>query len=168
MAKLKEEPLLQLVSPRRLGERRRVIETCAFIATTLDKAMLLARSVQVASEETPDVQLPMKRGIEVARELAGRYLVRYILPKDYGRNAEGLTVKTYTTITAYRPTDAMPYLNLPPAHQERTHVLLLDPSKIDVVLGPRFVLFGKGGIEYILPHGYGSDAISGGWEIQIP
>lgn len=170
MGKPKYEPVLQLVTPhepRSRTERRRQIQTCAFLATTLDKQMLLTRAVQIAAEDVPDHALPLKPGADVAEELGGRFLLRYVLPKDFGRNQHGMAVKTYTTVTAYRPADAVPYLNLPPSTFERSHVLLLDPAKIEQIRGPRIVLHGKGGLEYILPDGYPAEAVSGGWELQI-
>jgi len=40
----------------------------------------------------------------------------------------------------------------------RVLVMLLDPSKIDEIKGPRWVRFGNG-IEYLLPKGFLSEAL---------
>lgn len=40
----------------------------------------------------------------------------------------------------------------------RTHVMLLDPAKIDRIIGPMYAGFAAG-IQYILPNGYPENSI---------
>jgi hypothetical protein len=57
---------------------------CSRLATVLDHEMLEVRGVIIASRLTPDDELPRKDGKDVADELGGRYLLRYMLPHQTG------------------------------------------------------------------------------------
>lgn len=97
-------------------------------------------------------------GVKIAEELAGRKLLRYILPSQVGTFSGGSTQPCYTTPTAYSPEQTLTYLVLPNSIVPRTHVLLLDPTAISLIIGPIWVS-DVGGIQYILPLGFPREAI---------
>ena len=127
--------------------------SCGSLATNLDLEMLLARGVIISPSNIPVEDLPIKTGEEVADELAGRPLIRYLCRQDVSRYLRGDRNPHYTTPTPYSPTDLISFLCLPDPQTARTHCLLLDPQNIEIILGPRLIQWG-GGIEYILPHGF--------------
>src|SRR5689334_5187045 len=127
------------------------MDVCSQRATDLDWAMIVRNrggdAAAIAPRGTPDAALAERAGAEVARELGGRYLVKY-LPRtrlhDYQNGSPGTE---YATPTMYTPSEAPVYLNLPYVEDSRLWALFLDPGIIDVVLGPRWVELGQG-IEY--------------------
>jgi hypothetical protein len=128
--------------------------------------MLEVRGVIIASRLTPDDELPRKDGKDVADELGGRYLLRYMLPHQTGQFTNGSTARHYVTPTPYAPEETVTWLYLPKPDGERTFVMLFDPAKIPFILGPRWVRLGNG-IEYILSEGFPKDAVVGGWELTV-
>jgi hypothetical protein len=133
----------------------------------LDQEMLeIVRRVRIARRVTPDANLPVKRGQVVAHELAGRYLLRYMLPHQVGQIREGSPARHFVTPTPYSADDVVAWLYLPKPTGRREFVLLLDPGKIAVIQGPRWVRLGNG-IEYILPEGFQREAIVAGWELNM-
>jgi len=143
--------------------------TSSWLVTLLDQEMLEAiRGVTIYHRLTPDAQLPQKNGQQVTDELGGRYLLRYLLPHQVGLFTTGSTHRQYVTPTAYAPGETIYWLALPAPRQPRTYVLVLDPRKMPntEILGPRWVRLGTG-IEYILPGGFPSGAVVGGWEIRV-
>jgi hypothetical protein len=138
----------------------------AMLATLLDQEMLeVVRAIPIASRTTPMAAL-QKTGAQVANELGGRYLLRYLLREQVGSYAAGSNDRHWVTPTPYAPGDTIPWLALPAPTRPRTHVMLLDPSKIATICGPRWVRFGKG-IEYHLPSGFPPTALALAWELQI-
>lgn len=115
---------------------------------------------------------PSRPGKDVAEELGGRPLLRYIVLTDVGRYRAGTTREVYTTPTAYTPEEAPSWLNVPDVHIERPYVVMLDPARIDLIQGPMWVAPGLG-IQYILPHGFPEAAIvvlgapTGHWEQPV-
>jgi hypothetical protein len=133
----------------------------------LDQEMLeIVRRVRIARRVTPDANLPVKRGQVVAQELGGRYLLRYMLPHQVGQLQEGSRARQFVTPTPYSADDIVSWLYLPKPTGRREFVLLLDPGKIAVIQGPRWVRLGNG-IEYILPEGFQREAIVAGWELNM-
>ena len=143
--------------------------SCAWLSTVLDQEMLeVVRRVRIAPR-TVSYQILLvswqKTGRQVAGELGGRYLLRYLLRHQVGSYINGSTDRHYTTPTPYSPADTVSWLTLPSPTRKRDFVMLLDPTKIDTILGPRWTRLGKG-IEYILPGGFNKDALVWPWELQ--
>jgi len=128
------------------------------LATTLDQEMIEAYGV-VASARTPDHALPRRPGSAVAAELGNRLLLRYLVPTQLGSFTSGSVGRQHwVTPTPYTPQDAATWLALPNALNLRTFVMLLDPSLIPHIDGPRWVRFGHG-IEYLLANGFPAPAL---------
>ena len=140
--------------------------SCGHLATKLDVEMLVKQGVKVASSAVPDDDLPLKTGKEVAHELGGRPLVRYLRWEDAGRYLYGDSNRHCATPTAYSSDDVVGFLNLPDPITRRTHFLLLNPAKVIELLGPRYILWGSG-IEYVLPEGFPKEALLNPWGIEI-
>ena len=141
--------------------------TAGWLATSLDQEMIeQVRKVTIAGRTILDHHLPIKSGTDVANELGGRYLLRYVLPRQVGLFVDGSDVPHHVTPTPYAPRETVSYLNLPRPREPRRHVMLLDPRRIPVIQGPRWVRLGKG-IEYILPRGFPRNAVVWGWEQEI-
>jgi len=126
----------------------------------------VVRRVRIADSVTPDDFLPMRLGREIALELGGRYLLRYMLSHQVGQYALGSQDRHFVTPTAYSPEDAVSWLYLPKPSEKRPFVMLLNPAKIPYVRGPRWVRLGNG-IEYILPRGFPREAVVAGWELEV-
>ena len=134
----------------------------AWLATQLDARML---DKSVAPPGTPVASLPMRPGTEVAIELGGRPLLRYV---DYNAVHEtSRATSTFVCPTPYTAEDQTEYLALPRPDLTRDFVIVLDPAKIDSIAGPRWCDLGEG-IEYILTAGYDETAIMApGWAVKI-
>ena len=79
---------------------------------------------------------------------------------------DGSTELHFTTPTAYSSEDLVKCLSLPSPNCARDFVMLLDPAKIKVILGPRWIRFGDG-IEYVLPKGFPKDALAKPWAQEL-
>ena len=140
---------------------------CAsLLAVTLDEEMLLNGGVSISPGTTPDHLLPSKTGVQVAAELGGRFLLRYLLATQIGVFHGGSNKLHYVTPTAISPSNTVAVLALPAVSSARDYVMLLDPAKIVTILGPRWVRAGQG-IEYLLPAGFPQSAMVLPWEVQI-
>ena len=73
--------------------------SCGHFATKIDLEMLVAQGVIVSPSHVPDEQLPRKTGVQVARELAGRPLIRYLRKVDVARYLRGIAI----AIAPHRP-----------------------------------------------------------------
>jgi hypothetical protein len=134
--------------------------TSGWVATELDSYML---SGKIASKGTPDSALPIRAGSEVADELHGRMLVRYMIDA----HEPPRTLQTFVSPTPLSTEELDRYLALPRPDIPREYLLFLDPRKISDIQGPRWCSMGQG-IEYILPTGYSASAvISPGWGVRI-
>ncbi|QZY30612.1 hypothetical protein [Nocardioides coralli] len=119
----------------------------------------------LSAAHVPLDELPSRSGAEVATELAGRALLRYVAATGVHENSH--PGPTFVTPTAYTSSELNSYLALPRPDLLRDHAIWIDPSRVDTILGPRWVHLGSG-IEYVLPNGYTSDAvIEPGWAVQI-
>jgi hypothetical protein len=110
--------------------------------------------------------VPVKSGGAVFEELGGRFLLRYLVPAqiaDFRAGGEGVH---WVTPTPYQPEETLSWLALPALREPRLHALVLDPRRIAVIRGPRWVRLG-GGIEYILPHGFPGEALVLPWPIEV-
>lgn len=136
--------------------------SCAWVATELDTRMLRK---SIASTQVPLELLPLRKGEEVASELAGRALLRYVGDRNVHENHHA--GPTFVTPTPYGVNDLHAYLALPGPRTLRTHVVWLDPARLTAIRGPRWCDLGSG-VEYILTEGYSSEAIlSPGWAVEI-
>ncbi len=135
----------------------------ALFATKQDSIMLY--KALVAHPSVSIGAMPNRAGADVAAELAGRALLRYV---DIARfHEKGSSGKVFVTPTPYSPEDLLSALALPAPHLLRSYALWLDPALIDVIKGPRWVLGGTG-IEYLLPNGYPERAIMPpGWGVEV-
>jgi hypothetical protein len=136
------------------------------LAKTLDQLALETRGVVIAPAMTPDSALPVRRGSDVAVELGGRLLVRYMLRRQLGSFAGGSVSKHYVTPTPLSSDGLGSFLALPSVTERREFVMLIDPKAVPEVLGPRWVLAGEG-IEYLLPNGFPPHALALPWEIEV-
>ena len=143
------------------------MDTAAWLATVLDQELLeVVRGVPISPRDRADQLLPIRAGSEVARELGGRYLLRYILPDQAGQFVDGSDTPHHVTPTPYAPRDTVSYLALPKPGAARLLVMLLDPERVPYIQGPRWIRLGKG-IEYILPNGFPKDALVWPWEVSV-
>lgn len=140
--------------------------SCAKIATYLDEEMLTTSTVTIAESHGPDDNLPRKAGDQVEKEISGRYLLRYLTRREIGQYLRGNGNKHFVTPTAYSSSDCISWLALPAVNVRRTHVLLLKPSEIKEIWGPRRIKGGFG-IEYLLPYGFPQQALAFAWELEI-
>ena len=141
--------------------------TSSKLAKCLDESMLQeAHGVLIAPSHMLDEDLREKTGPQVADELGGRYLMRYVLANQIQAFSVGSSRVHYVTYTPYSPEETIGQLALPKGTEPRSHVFLLRPSKLKKVLGPRWVRGGYG-IEYLLPEGFGKDALVLPWAIAV-
>jgi hypothetical protein len=131
-----------------------------WLATELDAYML---SGKIFPRSTPDSAMPFRPGIDVAVELHGRMLCRYIIdPHEPPR-----TSATWVCPTPLSIEELIPYLALPNPSKAREYVLFLDPGRIKDIQGPRWTSMGQG-LEYLLPGGYTASAVvPPGWGVKI-
>jgi hypothetical protein len=136
--------------------------SAAWLATELDSRML---NKGIAPVGTPVDSLPVRPGSEVAAELGGRLLLRYVpfqLVHEQYRDT-----MTFVCPTPYASEDLGSYLAMPNPTLLREFVIVLDPAKLDRIAGPRWCDLGQG-IEYILTSGYTPDTIiAPGWAVRI-
>lgn len=119
----------------------------------------------IAPVGTPVSSLPVRTGQEVAAELGGRPLLRYV-PFDLVHESYRHT-QTFVCPTPYSPDDMASFLALPNPALRREFVIVLDPVKIQRIVGPRWCDLGQG-IEYVLTDGYDPDAIMApGWAVSV-
>ncbi len=141
------------------------MSTSSAIATRLDEEMLALRGIRIYPAHTPLHSMPTRAGAAVSAELGGRYLLRYLMRRQYRQFATGSPNVNFVTPTPYSPTEAISWLALP-TPTRRDFVLFLDPSSIPEVRGPRRILLG-GGIEYILPKGFPVSALVVQWPVPV-
>ena len=127
----------------------------------------------IAPVGTPLSGLPQV--VDLAGQLGKRLLLRYLEAKQVGSLAGGTTERQYVTPTAYSPEETITWLALPPSQGPRTWVLLLEPTRLTDVFGPRWIQAG-GGIEYVLDSGFKAEAVadvapglpgSSRWELEV-
>ena len=141
------------------------MSTSSAIATRLDEEMLALRGARIYPAHAPLRSMPARTGAVVSEELGGRYLLRYLMRRQYRQFTTGSPNLNFVTPTPYSPTEAISWLALP-TPTRRDFVLFLDPSSIPVVRGPRRILLG-GGIEYILPNGFPASALVVQWPVPV-
>lgn len=146
--------------------------TSSWLATWMDWTFLRATGVRIEDEGISADQLVDRPGQEVARELRGRMLLRYLTARQVGTFRSGSQEAYYTTPTPYASDEVAAWLVVPRPQVLREHVLILDPARVDVIRGPQWVAMGRG-IQYILPAGFPPEAIvvpgvrDGDWEVKV-
>ncbi len=73
--------------------------TCSALATRLDEEMLTRRPAIVYPAHTPLSAIPARTGSDIAAELGGRYLLRYLIRKQYRQFTTGSTSLQFVTPT---------------------------------------------------------------------
>ncbi len=142
---------------------------CTELATELDSIFFDRNGVDIWPSNTKDDDMELRTGSEVAHELRGRVLLRYMpenaVPVDDGTvpDAGPCRKKCWVTITPYGPTECIKALDLDPTRPPRPRVLLLDPKEISNIRGPRRIAGGLG-FEYVLTEGYPSQAHLAGYK----
>jgi hypothetical protein len=108
--------------------------------------------------------LAQKTGSQVAHELGGRRLLRYV-PGPHAPYGSGSSDPHWATPTAYAPSETLTWLALP-GTAPREYVWLIDPAQVPDIWGPREV-FGGHGVEYYLPDGFPASALALPWPILV-
>jgi hypothetical protein len=137
-----------------------------WLATILDQEMIEGGGGAIAARSVRDGALPARTGAEVAAELRGRLLARYMLRSQIGEFAGGSTEMHWVTPTPLSTKEIPRFLAVPRPAGRRTHAVLLDPAPIPEIRGPRWVKTGQG-IEYLLPNGFPASALVMPWEIEV-
>jgi hypothetical protein len=134
--------------------------TSGWLATEMDSLMLGGK---IAPKGVPDAALPIRSGSDVADELHGRMLVRYVIDA----HEPPRSMATYVCPTPLSTEELDAFLALPRPGVRREYAIFLDPTRIDNIQGPRWCSMGQG-IEYILSAGYKASAIMApGWGVRI-
>jgi hypothetical protein len=128
--------------------------------------MLMKKGVLIAPASTYDACLPVKTGAQVAEDLGGRLLIRYLRRTEVNAFLSGNSARHWVTPTPLGSNELVTWLNLPDPLSKRCHLLLLRPEHIPEILGPRWVEGGLG-IEYILPNGFPRAALVFGWALEV-
>jgi hypothetical protein len=128
------------------------------MATLLDQEQI-EKSRPIAARPRDVASLPDRTGVQVAAELGGRFLLRYLTGSQVSEFRDGSTDRDHwVTPTAIAPEEVVSWLALLAAHVPRKHALILDPAKIAVIRGPAWIRLGLG-VEYYLPYGFVKAAI---------
>jgi len=140
--------------------------TSAWLATLLDQEQIELCG-PIASRIVDVETMPDRAGADVAQELGGRMLLRYLVPSQVTDFVMGSTDRAHwVTPTALAPDDLVPWLALFAPNVKRQHAILLDPSEIEVIRGPAWIRLGQG-LEYYLPDGFPQAAILDVGPIQV-
>src|SRR2546423_948510 len=118
----------------------RSVGSCSLLATRLDYEILAQQGVAIAAAAFPYERLPRRRGVDVARELGGRFLIRYLRPQQVGAFIVGTEDACWVSPTAYTPEEAIIYLALTNPTVPRDHALLLNPARIPTIVGLQWAL----------------------------
>lgn len=136
------------------------------MATLLDQEHIELTGV-IAPRPQRVEDLPDRHGLDVAQELGGRFLARYLTPSQVALFADGSTDRGHwVSPTAIAPEDVVAWLALFAPLVKRQHALLLDAAMIEVIRGPAWVRLGQG-IEYYLPGGFPKQAVVDVGVIQV-
>lgn len=130
-----------------------------WIATMLDQEQIEGAGTAIESRLVDVEGMPPRSGHDVASELGGRLLIRYLTNAQVGDFDGGDTSRGHwTTPTPVGRDDVAHWLSLFAPNVERDHVLLLDPAAVPTICGPAWIRFGEG-IEYYLPGGFPKTAV---------
>jgi hypothetical protein len=113
----------------------------------------------IASRAQAVEAMPDRSGEDVALELGGRLLVRYLVDSQVNEFLNGSEDRDHwVTPTPIAPENAVAWLALFAPLLARRHALVLNPEEIDVIRGPAWIRGGQG-IEYYLPNGFPQAAV---------
>jgi hypothetical protein len=113
----------------------------------------------IASRHQPVETMPDRSGKDVALELGGRFLVRYLVDAQLNEFLSGSEDRGHwVTPTPVAPESVVAWLALFAPLLARRHALVLNPEEIDVIRGPAWIRGGQG-IEYYLPSGFPQAAV---------
>lgn len=137
------------------------MESVSRLAVHLDTQMLLLNGVKISDETTRDEDLPACD--DPVNQFHGRLLIKYLRKESYQyysslSGVDFFPGRHFLTPSPVAKKDLVPALNLPPLDRP-VYALLLDPVRLDNLVGPRRIAGGYG-IEYLLLDGFGSDAIA--------
>jgi hypothetical protein len=132
------------------------VGTSGYLASQLDRDMLEGIGITIFHRSTPEEELPLVD--DVSQQIGHRYLLHCLVDEDATRYLDGRPSACWVTPTAYSPEDAVFHLRLPRAERPRPYVLLLNPSRLTNVHGPRLCWSGTG-VEYLLTSGFSRDAL---------
>lgn len=135
-------------------------------ATLLDQEQIECGATVIAPRRDRVESMPPRPGAEIALELGGRYLIRYLTDAQVAEFISGSTLPHWTTPTPYAIDDVVSWLALFVPKVRRSHALLLDPTRISEIRGPAWVRLGQG-IEYYLANGFPEAAIVDVGVIQV-
>jgi hypothetical protein len=132
--------------------------TSAWLSTLIDQEQI--ELTGLIGPHAGDVEsMPDRTGADVAKELGGRLLLRYLVESQLTAFLDGSDDRDHwVTPTAISPSDVISWLALFAPNLPRRHALLLDPAKIPTIRGPAWIRLGSG-LEYYLPSGFPKDAI---------
>jgi hypothetical protein len=136
------------------------------MATLLDQEQI-EQYTAIAGRLQKAATMADRPGTEVAEELGGRYLVRYLTAAQLTEFTAGSTDRAHwVTTTAIAPDQVVAWLALFAPKVPRAHALILDAAQIAVIRGPAWIRLGKG-IEYYLPQGFPEAAVVDVGVIQV-
>lgn len=130
----------------------------SWLATLLDQEQIERSSGQIAARTVNVETMDTRTGVDVARELGSRYVIRYLGANRLTDLLVGTSEGQWVTPTPISPKDVAHWLALPDPQYLRKHAILLDLNHITKVCGPAWIKLGEG-IEYYLPDGFPSQAI---------
>lgn len=128
------------------------------LAVTLDLEMLWRNGAVLHDALARAEDMPDLTPAQLATQLGGRPLLRYLLAHQAEEARTGRAGVVYATPTPMDPLEVAPANATPAVDRTRPFVLLLDPLLLAGVRGPRRVRQGFG-IEYILTRGFSPDAV---------
>ncbi len=120
--------------------------------------MLHARGATIADPFTADQDLPPAHNL--VQQLGGRYLLCCIREAQLGDLLKGPNDRRWASPTPYSPDEVFTHLAPLFQAERRDFFIMLAPSRLTNVSGPRWVKDGFG-IEYILNDGFTPEAIVG-------
>lgn len=119
----------------------------------------IEQGTTIAPRTQPVEEMPDRSGKDVALELGGRYLLRYLVDAQLTEFLHGSEDRDHwVTPTPISPDNAVAWLALFAPMLVRQHALVLNPEEIDVIRGPAWIRAGQG-IEYYLPSGFPQSAV---------
>lgn len=139
--------------------------SATWMATMLDQEQI-EKSSPIQPRVVDVEGMPDRPGSDVADELGGRMLVRYLTPAQVSDFLSGSTREHWVTPTPVSADHSCGWLALPSPTIRREYAIVLDPAKIGSIRGPAWIRLGEG-IEYYLPEGFPADAILDARVVQV-
>lgn len=138
----------------------------SWTATLLDQEQI-EHSSGIGSRLVDVTAMPDRTGKNVAQELGGRLLLRYLHEGQVSEFTKGSSDRGHwVTPTAIAPEEVVFWLALYAPLVRRKHALLIDPAQVETIRGPAWIPLGPG-IEYYLPGGFEDRAVVDVGVIQV-